>query len=84
MRLVAAATAAAATTAAGKSAGGFRRRAVARAGGRAEYRELNRVFLAGTLGAGDFLLLVDNDLLESGAAVFANVFVNRHLVNSLS
>jgi hypothetical protein len=67
---------AAATTAASNSAGGFGRGAVAGRG--AKNRELNRVSLAGTLGAGDFLLFVDDNLLEFRAAVFANIFVDGH------
>jgi hypothetical protein len=39
---------------------------------------LNRGFFAGALGAGDFLLLVDDYFFELGLAVVANVFVNGH------
>jgi hypothetical protein len=75
--LVAAATAAAAASAAGGAAG--------RSGGAAgacpgEDGELDRGFLAGALGAGDFLLLVDDDFFKLGFAVFADVFIDRHLV----
>ena len=67
--------AAAASTASGKAAGGAGGTVRARCG---EDRELDAGSLAGTLGAGDLLLLVDHDLLETGVAVVADVFVNRH------
>jgi len=35
-------------------------------------------FLAGALGASDFLLLVDDNFLETGVALFAKVFVDGH------
>src|SRR5208282_5623926 len=68
----AAATAAAAASAreAARGRGGF-------AGtGRGENGELDRGFLAGALGAGDFVLLVDDNLFKALVAVFADVFVN--------
>jgi len=34
--------------------------------------------LAGTLGAGDFLLAVDDDFFELRVALVADVFVDRH------
>lgn len=40
--------------------------------------QLNRCFLAGTLGAGDFLLLVDDDFFKVFVAFFADVFVDGH------
>ena len=35
---------------------------------------------AGAFGAGDFLLLVDDDFFELGLAVVADVFVDGHLL----
>src|SRR6266849_825744 len=76
---VAAATAATASaTAAGRGGRGFRRSAVAGAVGGGEDRKLDGCFLAGTLGAGDFLLLVDDDFLEARFAIVTDVFVDRH------
>src|SRR5258708_40076368 len=75
--LVAAATATAATASATGEAARRRGRAGAVPGCRKDGK-LDRGFLAGTLGAGDFLLLVDDDLLEVFLAVFADVFVNGH------
>ena len=75
--LMAAATAAAAAASAtGGAAGRIRGAAGA---GRGEDRELDCGFFAGALGAGDFLLLVDDYFFELGFAVFANVFVDWHL-----
>ena len=73
---MAAATAAAAapSTARGATRGG----GGAAGARRGEDGELDRGFFAGALGAGDFLLFVDNDFLELGFAVFANVFVDWH------
>jgi hypothetical protein len=74
--LVAAATAAAAASAASAGgAGGF-----CRAAGdcRAEDGELDRGFFAGTLGAGDFLLAIDDDFFELRVAIIADVFVDGH------
>jgi len=78
---VAAATAAAAapTTpggATGRSGG-------ASGAGCGEDGELDGGFFAGALGAGDFLLLVDDDFFEVRLAVVANVFVDGHLVTPL-
>ena len=70
---------AASATGAGALAG-----AATGAGGGAEYGKLNGVLFAGTLWAGDFLLFVDDNFLELGAAIFANVFVDRHLDRSFS
>src|SRR6266403_5885585 len=75
--LVAAATATAATASAAGEAAGRRGRAGA-VPGRGKDGKLDRGFLAGTLGAGDFLLLGDDDLLEVFLAVFADVFVDGH------
>jgi len=70
---------AAATAAAAAAAGGTagRSRGATGAGG-GENRELDRGFFAGALGAGDFLLLVDDDFFELGLAVVANIFVYWH------
>src|ERR1700686_4418290 len=67
----------AASAAAGVRGGGFGGGAVTVAGG-GEDGELDCDFLAGALGAGDFLLLVEHDALEAGVAVFAKVFVDGH------
>src|SRR6266481_5126032 len=75
--LVAAATATAAAASAAGEASRRRGRAGAVPGCR-EDGKLDRGFLAGALGAGDFLLLVDDDLLEVFLAVFADVFVDGH------
>jgi hypothetical protein len=75
--LIAAATAPAATSAAGKGWGRLSR-FVAGAIRGAEDGELDWVLVAGTLGAGNFLSLVQNDLLETSLAILANVFVDGH------
>lgn len=75
--VAAAAASAAASATSGVRGGGFGRGAVTIAGG-GEDGELDCGFLAGALGAGDFLLLVEHDALEAGVAVLANVFVDRH------
>ena len=75
-KLVAGATAAAAASAAGGWAG------IAGAVGVAEDGELDGIFLTGTLGAGNFLLAVQNDLFKADGAIVANIFVNRHLAES--
>jgi hypothetical protein len=74
---VAAATATAAAASAAGEASGRRRRAGA-VSGRGKDGKLDRGLLAGALGAGDLLLLVDHDLLEMLFAVFADVFVDGH------
>jgi hypothetical protein len=80
--LVAGATAATTSTAsAGGRSGSFGRTA---SHGGAENRKLNRILLACALGTGDFLLLVDDDLLEVHFAIVANVFVNWHVWTVLS
>src|SRR5271167_1719925 len=76
---VAAATTAAATAATGGAAG--RSGGAARAG-RGEDGKLDRGFFAGALGAGDFLLLIDDDFFELRLAVVADVFVDGHGVSS--
>jgi hypothetical protein len=74
--------AAAATTAGSPSTDGRRGRfggsSVAAAVGGGEDRKLNAGFLAGALGAGYFLLLVDNNLLKAGFALVTEVFVDGH------
>ena len=72
----AAAPATATTTAAGNPTG-WRGRS---AHGGSENGKLDRCFLAGTLGAGDFLLLVDDDFFKVFVALFADIFVDRHEV----
>ena len=72
---MAAATAAAATTASAGWAGGF----CGTAGDcGAEDGQLDRGFFAGTLGAGDFLLAIDDDFFELRVAIVADVFVDGH------
>jgi hypothetical protein len=73
--LVAAATAAAAASSAAGTGGGF---GGAAGYGGAEDRKLDGGSFAGTFGAGDFLLAVDDDLFELGLAVVADVFVDGH------
>jgi len=76
------AAAAAATTTATATAGGTTRR---RAGAsRGEDGKLNGGFFAGTLGTGDFLLLVDDDFFETLVAGIADVFVDGHGDEDLS
>jgi hypothetical protein len=76
--MAAATTAAASTAATGKAAGRLRGSAVRRTVPRAENRKLNRVFLTRTLGASNFLLLVNYDFLKVRFAIVANVFVYGH------
>jgi hypothetical protein len=45
---------------------------------RAEYRELNGIFLSRAVRAGNFLILVQNNSFEGCFTVVANVFVNGH------
>jgi hypothetical protein len=75
--------AAAAATTAGPAATerrcrGFGGSSVAAAICGGEDRKLDAGFLAGALGAGDFLLLVYDNLLKTGFALFAKVFVDGH------
>jgi len=72
---VAATTATAAAASAAGEASGWRGRAVA---SRGKDGKLDRGFLAGALGAGNFLLLVNDDFFEVFFAVFADVFVDGH------
>jgi len=74
--LVAAATAATAASAtAGWRGEGF---GAATCGGGAEDGELDRGFFAGALGAGDFLLFVDDNFFEAFVAGVTDVFVDGH------
>jgi len=76
---VATAAAATATAPAARERGGrLGCTAIARAVCRSEDRQLNAGFLAGALGAGDFLLFVDDDALEVRIAFVADVFVDWH------
>ena len=70
--------AAATTTAAAPAGEAARRRGGMAGAGRGENGKLDRGFLARALGAGDLLLLVDDNLLKALAAVFANVLVDGH------
>ena len=83
--LVAAATAAAAaSTTAGRATGGAARRGRGAPGtGRGEDGKLDSGFLTGARGAGDFLLLVDDNFFEARFALVANVFVDGHSVTPL-
>ena len=74
-KLVAAATTATASAASARWAGGF---CGAAGDCGAEDRELDSGFFAGTLGAGDFLLAVDDDFFELRVAIVADVFVDGH------
>jgi hypothetical protein len=73
---VAAATTAAAASAA--SRGGRERLWRATGDGGAKNGKLERGFFAGAFGAGDFLLLVQDELFELGFAIVADVFVDGH------
>jgi len=75
-RSLAAATAAAAGAASsGRGREGFWR---AVGDGGAKDGKLERGFFAGTFGARDFLLLVEDEFFELGFAVVADVFVDGH------
>jgi hypothetical protein len=76
INLVAGTAAAAAATAAGVAPGRAGRAAAGACGGK--NGELDGGFFAGTLGTGDFLLLVDNNFFEALVAGVANVFVDGH------
>jgi hypothetical protein len=81
-RLMATATAAAATPATPGGAAG--RSGGASGAGCGEDGKLDGGFFAGTFGAGDFLLLVDDDFFEVRFAIVANIFVDGHRVSSLT
>jgi hypothetical protein len=54
---------------------------------RAKYRKLNGIFLSSALGAGNFLILTQDNSFEWRFAIVANVFVNGHetfLVSNLN
>jgi hypothetical protein len=73
---VAGATTAAAATAAPRKAPGW----IGGAGaGRSKHRKLNRRLLARALGAGNLLLLIDDNLLKALVAAITDIFVNRHV-----
>ena len=72
-----AATTATATAASAGETTGRRGRAGTVSGGGKDGK-LDRGFLAGALGAGDFLLFVDDNLFEVFFAVFADIFVDGH------
>jgi hypothetical protein len=74
-RLVAAATAAAAGAASARAGGGFC--GAASCDGTKD-RKLDGGSFRGALGAGDFLLAIDDDFFELGFAVVADVFVDGH------
>src|SRR5260370_17730880 len=76
--LVAAAAATAATSAATGGGRRFCGSSIAGAVCGCEDGKLDARPLAGALGAGDFLLPVDDNLLEPGFALFTNVFVDGH------
>ena len=76
--LVAATAATAAASPATGGDGGFGGSAIATAVCGGEDGKLDCGFLAGAFGAGDFLLPVDDNLLEAGFALFTQVFVDRH------
>ena len=76
--LVAAAAATAAASAATGGGGRFCGSSIAGAVCGCEDGKLNAGLLAGALGAGDFLLLIDDNLLKAGFALFANVFIDGH------
>jgi hypothetical protein len=80
-KLMAAATAAAAGAAAsGRGRGRFGRAA---GDGGAKNGKLECGFFAGAFGAGDFLLLVQDEFFELRFAVVADVFVDGHALSSL-
>jgi hypothetical protein len=64
-----------AATATGEASGGTGGAARARG---SEDGELDGSFFIGTLGTGDFLLLVDDDFFEAFVASVADVFVDGH------
>jgi hypothetical protein len=73
---VAGAAATAAASAPAREAAGRRRGTGA---SRGEHGKLNRGFLARTLRAGDFRLLVDYDLFEALIATVTDIFVDGHV-----
>jgi hypothetical protein len=77
-----ASAAAAAAATARKRRRGLGRSAVTGAIRGTENRKLDRVFLAGAFRAGNFLLLVQDNLLKLRLAIVANVFVDGHMAFS--
>jgi hypothetical protein len=80
---------AAATAATTRSSGRHWRRrrgrsAISVSARRAKYRKLNGIFLSRALGAGNFLILVQDNPFERRFTVVANVFVNGHEDVSIS
>jgi hypothetical protein len=74
---------AAATTATTRSSGrhwcgGRGRSAISVSVRRAKHRKLNGIFLSRALGAGNFLILVQDNPFEWRFTIVANVFVNGH------
>jgi hypothetical protein len=51
---------------------------------RAKYRKLNGIFLSSALGAGYFLVLIQDNSFERRLTIVANVFVNGHEEFSIS
>jgi hypothetical protein len=80
------AAATAATTRSSRSRGcrGRGRRAIAVTVRRAKHRKLNGIFLTGALGAGNLLILVQDNPFERRFTIVANVFVNGHEFLSIS
>lgn len=74
------ATAAAATAGAASTGGSGGRLRRAAGNGGTKDGELNSGLSAGALGAGDFLLAVDDDFLEFGFAFVADVLVDGHFL----
>ena len=81
---VAAAAAAAAASATGRWRERFCGSAVGGSVCGTEDGQLDRILFAGAAWAGDFLRLVEDDLLEVGLAVVADVFVDGHFWTSIS
>ena len=77
--LVAGAAASATPTSGAAGRGRFGGGAVAGAIRCGKDGKLDRGFLAGALGAGNFLLLIQDDALEARIAFIAKVFVDRHV-----
>jgi hypothetical protein len=76
--MAAAAAATAGSTATEGRSRGLSGSAVGTAAGCGEDRKLDAGFLAGALGTGYFLLLIDDNFLEAGFALITKVFVDGH------
>jgi hypothetical protein len=73
------ATATAATArSAGRWCGGRGRSAISVSARCAKYGKLNGIFRSGALGAGNFLILIQDNSFEGRFAIVASVFVNGH------